>query len=243
MKTLLNYQKFSEMTNKGFVKVPTQQAKTKWRNLLLDYRYLHSINVTITKNNRKYVFNTLEKLRKAQNDLIEAIDNDETQEVKENLIDVITNFQKLLIDLSEIKDEEKEETKEETTPFIPTMIYFDRKIITEDGETIYLTKGGKRFTVKDKKAENHHLSLIAKCNEVTNLRVEEKAKAKKQSLKEAKETEVSSAPKTTKVKNNKVISPKDEAKRLEKREALKIGVSNTKGDKFVERMFEKKRLF
>lgn len=243
MKTLLNYQKFTEQTNKGFVKVPTQQAKTNWRNLLLDYRYLHSINVTITKSNRKYVFNTLEKLRKAQNDLIEAIDNDENQEVKTDLINVITNFQKLLTDLSEIKDEPKEEKKEETTPFVPTMIYFDRKLFKEDGETVYITKGGRRFTVKDKKAENYHLSLIAKCNEITSLRVEEKAKAKKQSLKEAKETETSSAPKTTKVKNDKVIDPKQDAKRLEKREAMKIGVENTKGDKFVERVYEKKRLF
>lgn len=240
MQTLLSYQKFTEQTNKGFVKVPTAKAKTTWRNLLLDYRYLHAIGVTITKNNRVYVFNTLEKLKTAQSDLINAIDNDESVEVKDELKTIILNHQKLLSELSSIKDADKEDESEARTPFVPTLIYFDKKVVNED-ETIYVTKGGKRFRIKDKTNENNHLAMLEKFKVALSLRVDEAVTVTK-TVKETKEKTVKATKtKTIKVKKDKVIDSNADTKRAEKREAMKLGMERN-NDKFVERVFEKKRL-
>lgn len=245
MQTLLSYQKFTEQTNKGFVKVPTLQAKKTWRNLLIDYRYLHAIGVTITKNNRVCVFNTLAKLKTAQSDLINAIDNDESTEVKDELKTIILNLQKLLSELSSIKDADKEDESEAGTPFVHTLIYFDKKIVNE-GENIYITKGGKRFRVKDKTAENNHLAMLEKFKITSSLRVDEAVTVTK-TVKETKEPKEKAVKvpktKTVKVKKDKPIDPNAEAKKAEKREALQIGREYNSTDKFTERVFEKKRLF
>lgn len=244
MQTLLSYQKFTEQTNKGFVKVPTAKEKTTWRNLLFDYRYLHAIGVTITKNNRVYVFNTLEKLKTAQSDLINAIENEESLELKDELKTIILNYQKLLLELSTLKDANKEDEIEPGTPFVPTLIYFDKKVVNED-ENIYVTKGGKRFRVKDKTAENKHLQMLEKFKVASSLRVDEAVTITK-TVKETKEPKEKAVKvpktKTVKVKKDKVVDPKSDEKRAEKREAMKLGMKSN-NDKFVERVFEKKRLF
>lgn len=249
MKTLLSYQKFTEQTNKGFVNVPTSEAKKVWRDKLLNYRYLHAIGVTVTKANRKYIFSTLEKLKTAQSELITAIDNDETNDVKNDLKTVIIELQKLLLELSIITDK-VDEVVEETTKFVPTMIYFDKTIIDKDGNTIYVTKGGKKFTVKNKQTENNLSTLIEKCNLDIIERIGNTPKVKKESnnskisnVIESDEsvTKVQTV-KTTKVKKDKVIDVDAEQKRLEKRDVMRIGIE-TNNDKFVERVYEKKRLF
>ena len=204
MKTLLSYQKFTEQTNKGFVKVPTAKAKTTWRNLLFDYRYLHAIGVTITKNNRVYVFNTLEKLKTAHSDLINAIENDDESEVKEELKTIILNHQKLLLELSTLKDADKEDESEAGTPFVPSSIYFDRKLVNED-ENVYITKGGKRFRVKDKTNENNHLAMLEKFKVASSLRVDEAVTV----------TKTTKEPKEPKEKTMKVSKPKTDQTTIE----------------------------
>lgn len=182
IKTVLNFQPLRIQGMKGFLQVETKEDVKQYKKRLVQYHYLHSLGVQISKANKTFVFATLNKLQDSEDALVKLIQDGGTEEAKADLKEIIAEQLSLLKELSEIKDEVKVEELPAPRPNLRTMMMFEKIVSRETLPKLYVTKRGKKFTVQNPRKENLHFAFVAECDD--------KIKARKAAEKKALKAEV-----------------------------------------------------
>lgn len=204
MKTLLNFQPFEIESTQSFLNVATVKELKAWKRLLRQYYYLHNMGIKISKANRKLVFTTLNQLKMYRNELTIMIENNATMDKKEVHIEAIADLQAMLVDLSNMRDENiiKHEIKET----MRTMIFFETIVTDEDGFITFKSKSGRKFSMRDSSKWNEHRAMIDKHLKAMDERKKAEKKAAKALEKQADKAQKKSDNFTEKVFEKKRLN-------------------------------------